>query len=72
MIGIRLPFMKLRVTCKFTLNINFSLFNGLSNFVPKNCSPTSKWLRMFNNTVFLSWILLTEENQISVRIISKA
>ena len=61
MIG-RFPFMKLRVTCKFTIQNNFSLSNGVSNFVSKNCSPTDKWLRMFTNTAFQSWILLTEEN----------
>ena len=38
------------------------VFYGVSNFVPENCSPTAKWFRMFNNSVFLSWTLLTEEN----------
>ena len=61
MIG-RFPFMKLRVTCNFTSQNNFSVFNGVSNIVPENCSLTEKWLRMVTDRVFQSWILSTEEN----------
>ena len=56
------PFIKLRVTCKITFQNDFFLSNGVSNFVRKNCLLIDKWPGMFTNTVFQSWILLTEEN----------
>ena len=54
--------MKLRVTCNFTFQNNFSVSNGVSNFVPENCSLTDKWLRMVTDRVLQSSILSTEEN----------
>ena len=69
MIG-RFPFM--RLNCKFSFQNIFSLSNGVSHFVPKNCSSTDKWLRMLTNTVSESGILLTKENQIDVGTVSEA